>query len=175
MLSRGRFSTLDLPQDSEILLSSAFDFAHPPTEKPLPTTEECHNNPRTMLFRRLYREERLLQLLLGDVKKDANGKLVLLMNKPIDPRKVAEINPLDLCQVLRYPTMCQIMGKDDGLFQTSHVTELHMALKRQGVQSKYVLVPGVGHAFDTWAEEGGVEDESLSDAVLWVTGFVSGG
>jgi hypothetical protein len=39
-----------------------------------------------------------------------------------------------------------------------------MAPTRQGVQSKCVIVP-----------EGGVEDESLSNAVLWVTGFVSGG
>ncbi|KFY96893.1 hypothetical protein V498_02404 [Pseudogymnoascus sp. VKM F-4517 (FW-2822)] len=172
MPSRGRFSTHDLPQIIDILLSSAFNFSHPPTEKPLPTTEECQNNPRTMLFRRLYREESLLQLLLGDVKKDDNGKLVLLMNKPIDPWKMAEINPVDLCNVLRYPTMCQIMGEDDELFQTSHVTELHEALTRQGVRSKYLLVPRVGHAFDTLAEEGGVEDESLNEAVLWVTRIV---
>lgn len=47
-----------------------------------------------------------------------------------------------------------------------------MALTTQGVQSKVVLVSGVGHAFDTWPEEGGVEDESLTDAVRWVTEFV---
>lgn len=172
MPSHGRFSTLDLPRCTDILLSPAFDFAHPPTEQPLPTTTKSHNNPRTMFFRRLYREERLVQLLLGGLKKGANGKLDL--DESIDPQEVAEINPLDLCQVFHYPPMCQIMGEDDELFQTLHATELHTALTLQGIQSKSILVPGVGHAFDTWAEEGGVEDESLSDAVRWVIEIVLG-
>lgn len=127
-----------------------------------------------MFFRRLYREEKLLRLLVGGVEKGANGELVLLMNESMDPRKVAEINPMDLCQVFRYPPVYQLIGEDDKLFQTTHVTDLHMALTKQGGQSKYVILPGMGHAFDTWAKEGSVEDKSLSDAVRWVTAFATG-
>lgn len=38
----------------------------------------------------------------------------------------------------------------------THVTDLHMALTKQGVESMAVIIPGMGHAFDTYAEEGGM-------------------
>jgi hypothetical protein len=38
----------------------------------------------------------------------------------------------------------------------THVTDLHMALTKQGLESMAVIIPGMGHAFDTYAEEGGM-------------------
>lgn len=171
-LSRGRFSTLELPPCTDTLLSSAINFAHPPTEQPILTAKECCNNPRAILFRSLYMEGKLLNLLLRGVEKGADGKLALPINAAISPEEVQKISPLDLCQVYRYPPLFQVIGDNDEFFDTRHVTEFDAALRKQGIQSKAVVLPGKGHAFDTRANEGDVVDKTLSDAVRWVTRFV---
>ena len=104
-----------------------------------------------------------------------NDKPVLRMNESIDSREVAEINTVDLCQAILYLPTCHIIGHKDELFQTAQATELQMDLMAKKVRSKVIVVFGVGYAFDTRAEEGGVENKSWTDAVRWVTGSVSGG
>lgn len=36
------------------------------------------------------------------------------------------------------------------------MTDLHMARMKQGAESVAVTIPGIGHDFDTYAEEGGM-------------------
>lgn len=117
-------------------------------------------------------EGKLLNLLLRGVERGADGKLALPINAAISPEEAKNISPLDLCQVVRYPPLFQMIGEKDEFFDTYHVTELHTALTKQGIQSKAVILPGEEHAFDTRAKEGGIVDKTLSDAVRWVTRFV---
>lgn len=50
----------------------------------------------------------------------------------------------------------------------SATTDLHIALTKQGVESMAVIITGMEHAFDTYAEEGEMVDglPSASPAAL---------
>lgn len=89
---------------------------------------------------------------------------------------VEGISPLHLLESgkVRYPPVYMVIGTEDEVFDTSHVTEFDAALKKRGIESRAAVVPGARHAFNAWANVGDeVEVKIIKPAVEWIAGFAS--
>ncbi|KFZ01251.1 hypothetical protein V500_00835 [Pseudogymnoascus sp. VKM F-4518 (FW-2643)] len=167
---RGHFSTLELPPCTDTLLS-AIDYTHTPTEQPLPTTKECYNNPRTMIFSLSIHARKATSSVV--TRREERYQWQACLANECVPRSAGSCRnkPARLVPGSPLPPYVPDYGENDEFFEVSHIDALHNAPTKQKVESMAVQIPGMGHAFDTYAEEGGMVDKVLSDAVRWVAKF----
>lgn len=119
----------------------------------------------------IFRNELIPAFLLRGLRRGEDG-MSLPAKGCVNMSEIIKINPLDLCEKHSYPPTYQIIGTEDKVFDASHVTNFHAALKKQGVDSVAIVAPNMEHAFDIWAEVGGdVDVEILSQAVDWVARY----
>jgi acetyl esterase/lipase len=64
------------------------------------------------------------------------------------------LGPYHVAEKVRYPPVFQAMGTEDEAFDISQALSFDEQLKRSGVESKLMVLEGLGHSFDIKAEVG---------------------
>ena len=72
---------------------------------------------------------------------------------------------------IRYPPVFRAMGTEDKAFDISQVAYFDQQLKRYGVESKLIVVEGMGHSFDMKAE---VSGEIHASVIVSTINFAEG-
>lgn len=90
------------------------------------------------------------------------GPLQYLLSIPASPARTP------------YPPTYLLTGTSDEMFiPADHSTPFYEELLAQNVSAKLDLQPGLGHAFDIWAEMGGpIAEDVLKPAVQWCETWV---
>lgn len=185
-LGLGRLADLVIPPCTPELLQTATQFKHPPTEVSIPRSITDYTRPRGIMAMHIFRQNLIGEVLLRGLIREADGTLRLPEKGSVGNQELDKISkhphgsicaviltrlagPLAVSRLVKYPPTYQVMGTRDEIFEMSHMDDFHDSLQDTGVSCVKVVVPGVGHAFDMWANIGsGVCEDIIRPAVEWI-------
>ena len=81
------------------------------------------------------------------------------------------LGPYHLVKKIRYPPVFRAIGTEDEAFDISKVAYFDQQLKRYGVESKLIVVEGMGHSFNIKAE---VSGETHASVIVPTINFAEG-